>query len=194
MSLSREERRAKELGETVVSALRDATAAVQSLRDDHGEQRHEEAIRALETVRTSVDALTAANQAQGEQSATFQNRSLLVQWCLFGATTAAFIAAAVYAGIAYKQKITMDRTFAEVKKQTNAAQDSTTAAQNAVTQSSRLMKKILGEDSSPPPTTFLRAFSRSLHARIADLLASEHTSPSAYTEGTIARFLIRTRL
>ena len=60
--------------------------------------------------------------------------------------------------------------------------------------SSRLMKKILGEDSSPPPTTFLRAFSRSLHAQIADLLASEHTSPSAYTEGTIARFLIRTRL
>ena len=43
--------------------------------------------------------------------------------------------------------------------------------------SSRLMKKILSEGSSPSPTSFLWAFSRSVDARIADLLASGHTSP-----------------
>ena len=55
-------------------------------------------------------------------------------------------------------------------------------------------QKILGEGSSPSPRSFLRAFSWGVYARIADLLASEHTSPRAYAEGTTARFLIRTRL
>ena len=57
-----------------------------------------------------------------------------------------------------------------------------------------MLKKILGEGSSPSPTSFLRAFSWSLYARIAVLLAFGHTSPRAYAEGTTARFLIRTRL
>jgi len=60
--------------------------------------------------------------------------------------------------------------------------------------SSRLLKKILGEGSVPSPTSFLRAFSRNLYARIADFLAFGHTSPRTYAEGTTARFLIRTRL
>jgi len=59
---------------------------------------------------------------------------------------------------------------------------------------SRLLKKILGEGSVPSPTSFLRAFSRNLYARIADFLAFGHTSPRTYAEGTTARFLIRTRL
>jgi hypothetical protein len=40
----------------------------------------------------------------------------------------------------------------------------------------------------------LRALSRNLCTRIADLLAFGHTSPGTYAEGTTARFLIRTRL
>ena len=66
--------------------------------------------------------------------------------------------------------------------------------QGAVELLSRLLKKILGEGSVPSPTSFLRAFSRNLYARIADFLAFGHTSPRAYAEGTTARFLIRTRL
>jgi hypothetical protein len=68
------------------------------------------------------------------------------------------------------------------------------ARASASTHPSRLLKKILGEGSSPSPTSVLSAFSRSLYARIADLLAFEHTSPRDYAEGTTAKFLIRTRL
>jgi len=57
---------------------------------------------------------------------------------------------------------------------------------------SRLLKKILGEGSLSSSTSFLRAFSRSLYARIANFLAFGHTSPRVYAEGTTAKFLIRT--
>jgi len=43
--------------------------------------------------------------------------------------------------------------------------------------SNRLLKKILGEGTSPSPTSLLRAFLWSLYARIADFPAFGHTSP-----------------
>jgi hypothetical protein len=50
------------------------------------------------------------------------------------ATVGAFLAAAIYGGIAYRQWRTMDATFGEPKKQTKAATDAASTAQNALNQ------------------------------------------------------------
>ena len=90
---------------------------------------------------------------------------------------------------------TQERTFKHQRTLSVITQKRSTArTEDTVVNSSRLLKKILGEGSLPSPTSFLRAFSRNLYARIADFLAFGHTCPRTYAEGTTARFLIRTRL
>ena len=61
-----------------------------------------------------------------------QRFHLKVQIGLLIATTLAFIAAAIYAEIAYKQWCTMNATFKEIEKQTAASKTSAEAAVNAV--------------------------------------------------------------
>jgi hypothetical protein len=145
--LKPDERRAKELGDAVVAALRDAVSAVNSLRDelrDENERRIAEsrvatrkdhipeAIDILRNVVDRLDALAVGQQSESKGTKKFQGRSLTVQWWLFGATAAAFIAAAIYAGIAKLQKDTMDQTYVEIAKQTTLTRMQVEGTQAAI--------------------------------------------------------------
>jgi hypothetical protein len=55
----------------------------------------------------------------------YKRRALAAQWATFFVTFLAFIAAAVYAGIAQRQKEVMDKTYVESQKQSKAATEST---------------------------------------------------------------------
>jgi hypothetical protein len=120
MPLTPDERRTK----AIILALNGVSEAVDSLRNDLQNRNpvEEETVRTLKSVNDRIDTFAAESRAQGNQSNTFQNRSIRVQWCLFWATFAAFAAAAIYAGIANQQRQTMDNTFSEVEKQTRLMQ------------------------------------------------------------------------
>jgi hypothetical protein len=75
--------------------------------------------------------VNAYKTAQAEDTRR-QRRMFGVQLAVAIFTFLAFLAAAIYAGIAWDQKATMDRTYTEIQKQTRAAQDSASAAGNAV--------------------------------------------------------------
>lgn len=76
---------------------------------------------------------------QAEQRAQY-SRSHRVQVLLMVGTWLAFIAAAVYAGIAAFQWRTMNKTYAEIQKQTAAVQDTAKAAQDQATLMSQQLK------------------------------------------------------
>jgi len=75
-------------------------------------ERHiPEAISALRDIANRVDALANEQKAEKQKTTCFQRESLSVQWLLFWATALAFVAAAVYAGIArYELRETQKQT------------------------------------------------------------------------------------
>jgi hypothetical protein len=95
MPLRPEERRAKELADAIISAMKDSSVAINSLRGDLKEhlQSRDELVHTLNTIGKSLDAITAESRAQSVDSSSSQRNLLTVQWWLFGATTAAFLAA-----------------------------------------------------------------------------------------------------
>jgi hypothetical protein len=99
-------------------------------------------LKASERLRDVTNSLNAfveqKNREAQEQEWRFKTRSLVVQWCLFGATFAAFCAAFWYAHVASQQKDTMDKqwstmdnSFKEIQKQTGPITDSAKAAKDA---------------------------------------------------------------
>jgi hypothetical protein len=127
MALRPDERRAKELAESTSAALRDLASSIRSLPKDH----IPEAIEALRNVANRIDAVAMQNNANNEETARFQRRSLNAQWWLLTATTAAFIAAGIYAYVAYLQKNVMNNTLTEVRKQSGFSEKSASAAMEA---------------------------------------------------------------
>jgi hypothetical protein len=90
-----------------------------------------EAISVLRDITNRLDALAVEQKSEDQKTSRFQRKSLCVQWCLFGATAAAFAAAAIYAHVASQQRDTMNATLAEIRKQTPAAIKSSEAATSA---------------------------------------------------------------
>lgn len=93
-----------------------------------------------------MHTLAAQQQSNSQESKSFENKSLLIQLLLFGATLAAFGAAAYYAHIARQQKDVMSGqwttmsnqleamkdTLTETRKQTGFAEISSNAARRSV--------------------------------------------------------------
>jgi hypothetical protein len=149
MFLKPDERRTKELGEAVVSALQGATSAIDALRQhlikenerriarsdvSTRESRVPEGVDSLGNIANHLNALKEQYEADREPNQEFRNRSLFVQWGLALITFFAFLAAAYYACIARLQKDTMNGTLTEIRVQTGYARDSAKAAQDAVAQ------------------------------------------------------------
>ena len=89
-----------------------------------------EAISSLRDIADRINTVVGQQKADSQQSTTFQRKSLRVQWWLFAATAAAFLAAAYYAHVARLQKDTMDKqwhtmnhTFQEMQRQTGEAKE-----------------------------------------------------------------------
>lgn len=102
-------------------------ADVESLRDKEvgsgpqaeiakPEDKVPEAAGSLGDIADRLNAISIQQQSDSQKSEAFQRKSLYVQWCLFGATAAAFFAAAYYAGIAKQQKGTMERQVEATKE------------------------------------------------------------------------------
>jgi len=117
------------LARSILAALHVLTSALDSLRDEEKRRVSErenyipEAIGILSNIRDSFDAFIVESNTDNQKTQRFQRKSLRVQWWLFGATAAAFVAAAIYANVARLQKNTMDDTFKEMQKQTAQAQE-----------------------------------------------------------------------
>ncbi len=92
-----------------------------------------------------IEPILSARQGAEARNAADAQRQYRIQKSLNWATWCAFIAAAIYAGIAYCQKMTMDRTLHEVQKQTRAATDAATAAQDSL----KLAKESFRQDQRP---------------------------------------------
>jgi hypothetical protein len=140
--VTHEEKRAKELAESIVSSIHELTASVRLFRDKEesrvtetrasaSEDHVPEAISVLRNITDRLDALVGQYNAHEQEANRFQGKSLLVQWLLFWATTAAFVAAAIYANIARLQKNAMNETLLEIRKQTGFARDSAQGAPKA---------------------------------------------------------------
>jgi hypothetical protein len=130
MPLKPEERRLKELGETILAPTLEALRAIytelhslvrllqptqqtkdpitseQSTRKENGEPKPELTIRTV-----TEFGNTQIEQHQRDQQGTrdFKRRYLRVQWCIVGATILAFFAAAYYALVARQQRDTMEK-------------------------------------------------------------------------------------
>jgi len=112
---------------SILAALHDLTSALQERRasapqiSNHEDHTHK-VFSSLDSVKDSLDALTYESKTQGEETRTFQRQSLRIQWLLFFATAAAFVAAGIFANIARLQKTTMDATVGQIQKQVAAAE------------------------------------------------------------------------
>jgi hypothetical protein len=120
--LTKDDRQAK----SILAALHDLTTALQSSRNQQErsvsvqqtsktDDQIPKVLSFLGGVKDNLDALVY-------ESKTFQRQSLLVQWLLFFATAAAFVAAGIYANFARLQKTTMDATLGQIQKQISAAE------------------------------------------------------------------------
>jgi hypothetical protein len=120
--LTKDDRQAK----SILAALHDLTSALQSshYQQERGvsAQPKPEISSFVVGVKESMDALIYESKTQAEETRTFQRRSLRIQWLLFLATAAAFIAVGIYANIARLQETTMDATLGQIQKQVVAAE------------------------------------------------------------------------
>ena len=114
--LTKDGRQAK----SILAALHNLTSALQS---SHYQQ--ERGVSAQQSIKDSLDALIS-------ESKTFQRQRLRVQWLLFSATAAAFVAVGIYANIARLQKATMDATLGQIQKQVATAEVSNTLARRTL--------------------------------------------------------------
>lgn len=122
--LNNNDRQAK----SILAALHDLKSALKSshYQPEGGVSAQQidkpEAFSFLGGLKESLDALIFHSKAQVEETRTFQRQSLRIQWLLFLATAAAFVAAGVYANFARLQKMTMDATLGQIQKQVVAAE------------------------------------------------------------------------
>lgn len=122
--LTKDDRQAK----SILAALHDLKSALQSshYQPEGGVSAQQidkpEAFSFLGGLKESLDALIYHSKAQVEETRTFQRQSLRIQWLLFLATAAAFIAAGIYANFARLEKMTMDATLGQIQKQVVAAE------------------------------------------------------------------------
>jgi hypothetical protein len=121
---------------SILAALHDLTSALQS-----SHYQHERGVSAQQISKTeglvaglkdNLDALTYQSKTQVEETRTFQRQSLRIQWLLFFATTAAFVAAGTYANIARLEKTTMDATLGQIQKQVAAAEVANNSARRSL--------------------------------------------------------------
>ena len=120
--LTKDDRQAK----SILAALHDLTSALQSSHNQQESgvppQQISTVLSFLGSVKDRLDALIYESKTQVEETKTFQRQSLRVQWLLFFATAAVFVAAGTYANVARLQKNTMDATLGQVQKQVAAAE------------------------------------------------------------------------
>lgn len=136
--LKPEDRRIRETIKSTSDALGDLASSLR-LWVDHQKQaaaegdafQKKEGMEILREIRDSFHALVTEHRANNQQGTRFQSRSLWVQWCLFVATFAAFVAAAYYADVAHHQLGAMIDTLAEIKKQTPGVLKGADAAKSA---------------------------------------------------------------
>jgi hypothetical protein len=124
--------------------LRDVRDNLGSIREDlHAIRKEQEAQRQHDNIPTPPPVLRSeleiperaerANQANS-------NREYRIQKWLTVGTWLAFIAAAIYAGVAESTRRAMVETLVEVRKQTTAAQQSATAATDAATTAQKTLR------------------------------------------------------
>jgi hypothetical protein len=156
MPLKPDERRRRELGESLLAAVRDLALSFRSLRDEKERRIPQaqvpttkdhipDAIGILRDITNRLDAFVGEQKRENQKTTTFQKKYLHIQWLLFWATAAAFVAAAVYAGIAKLQKDVMNDTLTEVRKQSGYAEVSSGAAQEAL----KLARENFRQDERP---------------------------------------------
>src|SRR5215469_2999418 len=121
--LTKDDRQAK----SILTALHDLTSALQghgisSQQISRPDEHVPKALSFLGSVKDSLEALTYESKTQAEETRAFQRQSLRIQWFLFFATVAAFVAVGIFANIARLQKMTMDVTLGHVQKQIVAAE------------------------------------------------------------------------
>ncbi len=142
-----DDRRRREHSEDLLQALRHIQAGIDSLvKLLHPSHKSRETTGQEQTPKeycegpplATIRVIAELNDAQNRQSAAenakhyrLQRKSLGVQVGLLVATIAAFGAAAYYALVARQQKNTMDKTLQQVIRQTEAAQVTAKAAQDA---------------------------------------------------------------
>ena len=133
--LTKDDRQAK----SILAALHDLKSTLQSSHDQQergvsgrdGDHRAK-VLSFLGGVKDSLDALIYQNKTQLEESSTFQRQSLRVQWMLFLATAAAFVAVGIYANITRLEKKTMDATMGQIQRQVAAAEVANTLAKQSL--------------------------------------------------------------
>jgi hypothetical protein len=121
--LTKDDRQAK----SILAALHDLTSAlhergVSAPQISNPDGHTPKVLSLLGSVKDSLDALIYQSKTQVEETKTFQGESLRIQWLLFFAIAAVFVAAGIYANIARLQKKTMDATLGQIQKQVAAAE------------------------------------------------------------------------
>jgi hypothetical protein len=120
------------VAEDHVAAIRDAT------QTDDEKQREIPGI-VIAAVNASNEHIPAHIKAQRDRENSNRDRELRLQkhvlypmWVTAGATCLAFAAAAYYAGVAYRQQVTMSDTFGQIKQQTALMRQETIGNQGAI--------------------------------------------------------------
>jgi hypothetical protein len=111
----------------IKNALRSIQEDIGSIRDQQERNNEDAEPPTPPVILTELqipERIERSNQANSD-------REYRLQVCLTVGTWLAFFAAAVYAGIAYQQKATMDATFREVRKQTESSKIAANAAKDA---------------------------------------------------------------
>lgn len=118
------------MGNRLLAELRRLSDSIQQHEDATREEsqarnrqdRPTPEVRAILDAPQGIETRKSSSDTQNERH--YQNRTLFVQWVLCVATIRAFVAAAVYAGVAH-------RTYKEIKRQTNSVRDAADAAKSA---------------------------------------------------------------
>jgi hypothetical protein len=133
------------IGNRIIRELRRLSDVIQQQidaarkRDQGREQKDSPAPEVRAVLNAPQGIETRKGAADAKQERNYQRHILRVQWILCFATIGAFGAAVYYAHYAEKQWRTMDDTYTEIQKQTNATKQAAGAAtESAATASSAL--------------------------------------------------------
>jgi hypothetical protein len=130
----------------LLNELRHISDAIQQLTDSTAERCEGHNVQKSPTpeIRATLNAPqgieTRKGPAETKEERQYQNRTLVVQWSLCMVTTLAFVAAAYYAHIAKLQWQTMEKTYAEIQRQTGSVGDAAKAAARSATAAENSVK------------------------------------------------------
>lgn len=123
--------------ERFIGILRSELASLKDSIQEHIRATRDANEASIETQRQIPEQLSLLHVPEKEKSAakTYRDKAHTQQVILTWVTGGAFLAAAVYAGVAYHQMCIMEKTYGEIKQQTEAALCANAMAQAALNQS-----------------------------------------------------------